>query len=186
MRRERWMGVLVLAPLLSGACATINTGVDMEARKVGEPRAARVYLRGNTTGITVYREGESVPLQVVMTIDPTLQQAIGNATRQSIAENSGAATYTTTNRLSPTIFLNPKKTHVLKLVRSDGAVVTVERKSHIAKKYFVIDWLLFAPTLGLSIGIDWATGKWKNFNEIDVTAEFARAAARGAPVGQRD
>jgi hypothetical protein len=178
----RWVRVAAFLPLLGvPGCATINTKVDPDARKAGVPGGTRVYLRGNAQGVRVYTE-DGTPMPVLLTADPTLAQALGNELGRVSAEQRGAATYTETMRLSPTIFLDQKqKTHTFRLVRSDGSSVLVTREGKLGKRYVVIDWLLFAPTLGLSLGIDWMTGRWRMFEHVNVDEEFRRAATSGSP-----
>src|SRR5205814_1424936 len=53
--------------------------------------------------------------------------------------------------------------------RSAGDVVT---KAHVSKGVFAVDWLLFAPTLGTSLLIDWATGKRHAYDAIEVDKYF--------------
>lgn len=182
-RSVRWVRLLALVPLLQfAACATINTGVDPFAKQANVKGGARIYLRGNTEGVTVYNDkGEQ--LKVLMVNDPTFGQALGNELARVSAEQTGQATYKTKERYSPAFFVSPKTDHKLRLVRRDGSSVIVERNGKIGKKYFVIDWLLVAPTLGLSLGIDWMTGQWKDFEEINVDTEFQKAAA--ASTGNR-
>lgn len=174
VRYQQWMRMAALLPLMQVAgCATLTVSLDPEAKEAGIKGGARVFLRGNTEGVRVFRDDGS-PLRVVMTEDPTLRQAIANEARRVSAEQGGAATYETRVRVSPTIFLDTKQDHRLRLVRPDGSSVTVTRNGRIGKKYFIADWLLSAPTLFLSLGIDWATGKWVVFDEINVDEEFRR------------
>lgn len=176
VRYMKCLRMVALLPLVQLAgCATLTVSLDPVAKEAGITGGARVYIRGNTEGIRVFQEDGS-PLQVVMTEDPTLRQALANEARRVSAEQAGAATYETRTRLSPTIFLNTKEDHRLRLVRPDGSSVTVTRNGRIGKKYFIADWLLVAPTVFLSLGIDWATGKWVVFDEINVDEEFRRAS----------
>jgi hypothetical protein len=181
-RNVRRLRLLALVPLLSlsqfAACATINTGVDPEAKAAGVKRGARVHIRGaSARDVTVYNEeGEKLAIRIVE--DPTFMQALGNSMAQSAAENSGAATYTTTTRLTPAVFLSPKRDHTLRLVKNDGSTVVIQRPRKLGKRYFIIDWLIFAPTLGFSLAIDWATGQWNDFEDINVDEEFRKAAAQ--------
>lgn len=178
---QKWLRLAALLPVLGvPGCATITTKADPEAREAGVKGGTRVYLRGNATGVRVYTE-DGTPLRVLMTNDPTLAQALGNELSRVSAEQRGAATYTETMRQSPTIFLDQKqKTHKIRLVRADGSTVVVTREGKLGKRYVVVDWLLFAPTFGLSLGIDWMTGRWRMFESIDVDDEFRRAATSGA------
>jgi hypothetical protein len=180
-KTRKWFRLVAFLPLLSApGCATITTKADPDARQAGVAGGTRVYLRGKAEGVRVYYE-DGTPLRVMLTNDPTLAQALGNELSRVSAEQRGAATYTETMRQSPTIFLNQKqKTHKLRLVRADGSTVLVTREGKLGKRYLAVDWVLFAPTLGLSIGIDWMTGRWRMFESINVDEEFQRAAASGA------
>lgn len=176
LQYQKWMRMAALVPLIQLAgCATLTVSLDPAAKDAGVKGGARVFIRGNTEGIRVFRE-DGTPMRVVMTEDPTFRQALANEARRVSAEQSGAATYQTTTRLSPTIWLDTKQDHRLRLVRPDGSSVTVTRNGRIGKKYFIADWLLSAPTMFLSLGIDWATGKWVVFDEINVDEEFRRAS----------
>lgn len=166
---------LALATLPS--CATINATVDPWAREAGVTAGAPVVLWGTVGKVRIYQEGSAEPLKVVMIANPTIEQAVGNALRQSAAQSQanrvGSATYTETMRWSPAIYLRQKQTHRLRIVHEDGRVRNVVMKPRIGKKYFVIDWLLVAPTVFLSLGIDWATGKWQVFDAVHVDRLFA-------------
>jgi hypothetical protein len=177
MRSVRWFRLLALVPLFQFVgCATISTNLDPGAKAAGIKSGTRIILRGNTQGVSVYNDkGEK--LMIVMVEDPTFRQALGNATAQAAAENSGAATYQTTTRISPAIFVSPKKDHTLRLVRADGSSVMIQRDGKVGKRWLVIDWLIFAPTLGFSLAVDWATGQWTMFEDINVDTEFRKAAA---------
>lgn len=171
------------------ACATITTGVDPAARQAGVKTGAQVVLYGSKANIDdtkFYQEGSSEPLKVVMVYNPTFKQAVGNAVRQEIAQvnanNSptGSASYTKTERWSPAIYLKQKGAHTIHLVRSDGATATIVAKPHVAMSYVIADWLLIAPTLGTSLFIDMATGKWKKFDDIEVDTYFPKVSLQGS------
>ena len=179
--------VMLAAALSTASCAAINTGVDPMAREAGIRGGARMILYGSKSTIDnlkVYDNGSSEPLKIVMVNNPTFGQAMRNSMAQSAAQAEanrvGSATYTTNERYSPAVFLKTKGSHQLHLVASDGREVTIDRKGYVAKKYLIIDWLLFAPTLGTSILIDWTTGKWKEYGNIMVDSYFPPS---GAPSG---
>ena len=172
--------LIVLAAFYCVGCATLTVNVDPSAREAGVRAGSQVILKGNTDGLQVFQDGSSEPMKIVSVENPNWKTAVGNATRQSVAENSGAATYTRKMQYSPAIYLNQKHTHTLRLVRSDGSQAVVVQKPHVGMRYVVVDWLLFAPTLGTSLIIDWSTGKWKSFDAIDVGTVFPSVSKSGS------
>lgn len=182
-RAMRGWTLLAAVGLITSACATITHGVDPQAREAGVTNGARVILygsRANIDGLRIYQGDSKEPLKIVMVPNPTFGQAVGNAVRQSAAQaqanQTGSASYTQSMRYSPAIYLKHKGTKTLRLVRTDGAEATVVTKSHVGMRYVIIDWLLFAPTIGLSLGIDWATGKWNMYDSIEIDRYFTTAA----------
>ena len=174
--------VTTTALLFTQACATLSTNVDPMAREAGVRGGARVILYGskaNIDNLTISQNEGRDTLKIVMVNNPTFGQVMKNAAREEVAKGSlqgapagSSASYTTTERYSPAIFLDQKGTHTLHLVRSDGQQATVVTKAHVSKGVFAVDWLLFAPTLGTSILIDWATGKWNSYDSIEVDRYF--------------
>lgn len=184
---------LVAALLSATACATISTGVDPMAREAGVTSGARVILYGSKANIDntkFYQEGASEPLKVVMVNNPTFKQVMSNsfnemsadarASGQAASTGVGIAYYTTTMRYSPAIFLKQKGAKTIHLVRSDGQKATIVLKPHIGMGYLICDWLLVAPTLGASLFVDMATGKWKKFDNIEIDTYFPSAMSTGS------
>jgi len=186
MNIRTWNQLLALGIVVaSTGCATINVHSDPMAREAGVEGGARVILYGSKATIDnlkIYRDDAQVPLKIVMVNNPTFKQAVGNsaamvsaemrAEGQAASTGYGSASYTTTTRFSPAVFLKQKGTHTLRLVRSDGAEAKIVTKPHVGMRYVIIDWLLVAPTFFASIGIDWATGKWNMYDNIEIDKYF--------------
>lgn len=175
VRAFRPLVALVTVLALTG-CATINAHVDPWAREAGVTAGAPVYLYGQVGQVTIYGDGASEPLKVVIVENPDFSTAVGNAVRQSAAEAraggspTGSASWTRIMQYSPAVYLMQKQTHRLRIVRNDGREGTVVLEPRIGKGYFIVDWLLAAPTIFASLGVDWATGKWHVFDVVDVDA----------------
>lgn len=186
--------LLVSTMLQTAACATLSTHVDPEAREAGVKSGARVVLYGlksNIDGMKIYADDSTEPLTTVMVLNPSFSQSVGNslaeasakarASGQAAATGYGNASYTTTTRYSPAVFLDQKGTHKLRLVRADGAEATVVTKSHVGMRYVLIDWfVLGAPTIFTSVAVDWSTGKWNLYDAIQVDQYFPGAVVGSA------
>jgi len=196
MTRLRAVTMTALPILLAPACATLSTNVDPMARDAGVRGGAQVILYGtrdNIDNMTISQNDGRDTLKIVMVNNPTFGQVLKNQARAEVAKGSlqgqpagTSASYTTTERISPAIYLDQKGTHTLHLVRRDGEQATVVTKAHVSKGVFAVDWLLFAPTLGTSLLIDWATGKWNSYDAIEVDKYFptpmaAQSAAQQNP-----
>jgi hypothetical protein len=170
---------LLLAGVMAlTGCATINAGVDPWAREAGVTAGAPVILFGQVGRVKIYADGAKEPLKVVIVQNPSFSTSLKNATRQSAAEAragaspNGKATYVREMEYAPAIYLRQKATHQLRIVRDDGRDTTIFSSPHTGKKYFLIDWVLVAPTFFASLAIDYATGKWQVFNAVDVDKLF--------------
>jgi hypothetical protein len=184
-RPTKWWS-LTLALVAASGCATINAGVDKYAKEAGVPGGSRLILYGTVTDVQVFhRDRPDKPLPVVIVPNPTFMQAVGNSVNQSLAQaqanhTGGTVTYNTTTRWSPAIYLNQKANQPLRIVHRDGRVVEYLARPRIAKRVVAIDWLLFTPTLGLSVIIDAWTQKWKWYESVNVDELFRQRAANGA------
>lgn len=189
--RHSFPGYLIFATgaAMLASCATFTAGIDPAAREAGVTAGAFMYLRGNVEGLRVYRDDHAEPLKIVMQADNSLKGAVRNAGAEAgargRAQGGVSQTYTVKTEFIPVVYLD-RKPHRLRLVRPDGSQAVVDVKPHVGKRYVVVDWLLFAPTLGTSLLIDAMTGKWKMFREINVDAAFASRAAAGTSSTLRD
>ncbi len=135
MTRLRAVTMTALPILFAPACATLSTNVDPMARDAGVRGGAQVILYGtrdNIDNLTISQNDGRDTLKIVMVNNPTFGQVLKNLSREEIAKGSlqgqpagTSASYTTTERISPAIYLNQKGTHTLHLVRKDGQQATV-------------------------------------------------------------
>ncbi len=178
----RWHALLSLSIVATAGCATINASVDRHAKEAGEPGGSRLILYGTVNDVQVFhRDQPDRPLRVVLVPNPTFSQALGNSMNQSLAQAQAnhtgtTVTYTESMRWSPAIYLNQKGNQRLRVVHRDGREVEYIARPRIDKRVFFIDWILFAPTVGLSLVIDAATQKWKAFESVNVDELFRRRA----------
>ena len=186
----------ILAAPLAG-CATmyhrsngLRIKVDEDGRK--QDRLA-LNLDHASRDLRIYEDGDELTISPVK--DHIFANALSNELRRSIARGAANAScpagsvctynWDEATEYGPAVFLDPHRSHTLRLVRGDQeATVTV--KTHWRPKWYFYDMFLFmfGPVGWV---VDGVTGSWNTFSRLDVDRAFRRAgtASGGAQALRR-
>jgi hypothetical protein len=174
---------MTTAPL--AGCATmyhrgngLRVKVEENGRKVDR---LALNLDHASRDLRIFENGEELTISPVK--DHIFANALDNSVRQAVAHGAAAAScvgvctynWDEVTEYGPAVFLDPHRSHTLRLVRGDQeASVTV--KTHFRPKWYFYDMFLFV--LG-PVGwvVDGVTGSWNDFSRLDVDRALRRAGA---------
>jgi len=177
---------MVAGPL--AGCATLfhrGNGLTAQAQENGqEVRLLAMNLDHATPDLRIYEDGVELPIAKVKThiVSNAIKSSVSEAVARGAAAGSctGVCSYswTETTNFGPGVFLNPHRSHTLRLVRGDQEAMVTVKTSWRIKWYFAN--MLFFVAAPIGWVVDGVTGSWNEFSRLDVDRAFRNATASAA------
>ena len=178
------------AVLSQSGCATMyhrNNGLRIRQQQP-DGRTIRVLamnLDHATPDLQIF-EGDQ-RLAIVEVKDHIFSSAVNSSLNESVARNSCRSapgtvceyTWTQRQNYGPGVFLDPGRSHTLRLVRN-GQEATVTVNTHFKVKWYFYNMLLF-PLAPVGWVVDGVTGSWNQYPRLDIDRAFVdgRVALNG-------